>query len=62
MGELDRMRSAIEHLEAALKELQERVATQEVTPEIAVELSEKLRSAHNRISELEKRFEGQRDA
>ena len=62
MNTLADMRTAIEHLEAALRELQDRVSRQEITPEIAAELSERLQSASSKISELEKRFESRDDA
>ena len=56
------MRTAIEHLEAAIRELQERVSAQEITPETATELSEKLYSVSEKLSLLEERLNRSRDA
>ena len=47
------MRTALEHMEAAIAEVEQRVTTGEVSREIADELIDRIRALHERLTRLE---------
>lgn len=54
------MQDAIRHLQEALRELQDKVARQTVSPDAAAEAEQRLLEISARISEIERKLEASR--